>query len=192
MTPEAARRLRKSVQGAYSAAAEKPADAHAFPVGAQFALDVGYPPELLDRLPSASVERFAGVSNVAVFAEIAPGDVALDLGCGAGLDSFAAATGRVIGIDFSESMLRVASRAARGGGRSNVSFAQAAADNLPLADGAVDVALVNGIFNLNPNRAAIFAELARVVRKGGTVFAAELILTRPPEPGETGESDWFA
>ncbi len=192
MTPETARRLRDSVQGAYSAAAERPADAHAFPVGAQFALDVGYPPELLDRLPSASVERFAGVSNLAVFAEIAEGDIVLDLGCGAGLDSFAATARRVLGIDFSESMLRVASGAARECGQSNVSFAQAAAEKLPLADGAVDVALVNGIFNLNPNRAAIFAELARVVRKGGTVFAAELILTRPPGTCESSEGDWFA
>ncbi len=191
MTPETARRMRTSVQGAYSAAAERPAAAHVFPVGAQFARDVGYPKELLDRLPRASAERFAGVSNVAVFAEIEEGDTVLDLGCGAGLDSFAA-TGNVIGIDFSESMLRVAIEAARESGRTNVSFAQAGAESLPLADGAVDVALVNGIFNLNPNRAAIFAELARVVRKGGTVFAAELILTRPPAPGQTDEDDWFA
>lgn len=191
MTSATARRLRTSVQGAYGAAAERPDDAHAFPVGDRFALEVGYPPELLDRLPRASVERFAGVSNVAVFAEIAQGDLVLDLGCGAGLDSFAAG-GRVIGIDFNQSMLRVASVAARESGRWNVSFAQAAAERLPLADGAVDAAMVNGIFNLNPNRAGIFAELARVVRKGGTVFAAELILTRPPETCETRESDWFA
>ena len=191
MTPGTARRLRTRVWGAYSAAADKPADAHAFPVGAQFARDVGYPPVLLDRVPRASVERFAGVSNVAVFAEIGEGDTVLDLGCGAGLDSFAA-SGRVIGIDFSESMLGVAIEAARENGRTNVSFARAAAENLPLADGAVDVALVNGIFNLNPNRDAIFAELARVVRKGGTVFAAELILTRPHQTCETGEGDWFA
>ncbi len=109
MTLETARRLRTSVQGAYSAAAEKPADGHAFPVGERFAREVGYPRELLDRLPRASVERFAGVSNVAVFAEIAEGNAVLDLGCGAGLDSFAA-SGRVIGIDFSESMLRDRSR----------------------------------------------------------------------------------
>lgn len=191
MTSETAQRLRTSVNGAYGAAAERPADAHAFPVGERFALEVGYPPELLGRLPRASVERFAGVSNVAVFAEIVQGDLVLDLGCGAGLDSFAAG-GRVIGIDFNESMLRVASEAASASGRSNVSFAQAAAESLPFADGAVDVAMVNGIFNLNPNRAAIFAELARVVRKGGTVFAAELIVTRPTETCEMGESDWFA
>src|SRR5947208_3280116 len=67
------------------------------------------------------------------------------------------------------------------------------AERLPVSDGSIDVALVNGIFNLNPARAEIFRELARVVRPGGAVFAAELILHEPlPPTTRFSEADWFA
>ena len=76
---------------------------------------------------------------------------------------------------------------------SNVDCCRADAERLPLRDGSVDVALVNGIFNLNPGRAAIFRELARVVRPDGRVFAAELVLREPLPPAEQfSEADWFA
>ncbi len=75
----------------------------------------------------------------------------------------------------------------------NLEFYQADAEKLPIDDGSIDVALVNGIFNLNPEREAIFAELARVVREGGAVYAAELILREPLPPEiRDSESDWFA
>ena len=119
----------------------------------------------------------------------------LDLGCGAGLDSLIAAkrvgvSGRVIGIDFSEAMLRRARQGAAEIGTNSVEFYQADADNLLVEDGQMDVALVNGIFNLNPGREAIFRELARVLRPGGAVYAAELILggaTPPRGQAERGQ-----
>ena len=121
----------------------------------------------------------------------------LDLGCGAGLDSLIAAwrvglAGKVTGLDFSDAMLRRARGAAAEAGLDHVQFQRAEAERLPLPDGSVDIALVNGIFNLNTARAAIFRELARVVRPGGAVFAAELILrgSAPAEPARL--SDWFS
>jgi ArsR family transcriptional regulator len=121
----------------------------------------------------------------------------LDLGCGAGLDTLIAARrvgrdGRVVGVDFSEPMLARARRAASEARCEWVAFCRATAGRLPLADGAVDVALVNGLFNLNPERAAIFRELARVVRRGGAVYAAELILTAPLPAEQRNEASWFA
>jgi 2-polyprenyl-3-methyl-5-hydroxy-6-metoxy-1,4-benzoquinol methylase len=83
--------LRRRVRDAYSAAAVRPGDNHAFPVGRGFAESLGYPAGLLDTLPPVCVEAFAGVSNVAVSADIPPGSRVLDVGCGAGLDSFIAA-----------------------------------------------------------------------------------------------------
>lgn len=189
--------LRSAVQKAYSAAAEKPFEKHAFPVGRVLAERLGYPAELLDSLPPISVEAFAGVSNVAVFAAIAPGATVLDLGCGAGLDSLIAARrvgggGRVIGIDFSDSMLARARQAAAMLGV-DVTFVRGDAERLPLEGAAVDVALVNGIFNLNPARAQIFRELARVLRPGGHVYGAELILREAvSKPGHFTEAEWFA
>jgi arsenite methyltransferase len=190
--------LRDKVRIAYSAAAEMPQEKHAFPVGRAFAESVGYPAELLDRLPAVASDAFAGVSNVSVFAEIPSGATILDLGCGAGLDALIAArrvglAGKVIAVDFSTAMLARARQAVAEDGASNLELREAGAEQLPIADEEIDVALVNGIFNLNPARDAIFRELARVVRRGGTVFAAELILSSPlPAETRASESNWFA
>jgi arsenite methyltransferase len=167
-------------------------------VGRVFAESLGYPRELLAGLPGFVAEAFTGVSNVSVRAAIPEGAAVLDVGCGAGLDALVAArragpTGRVIGVDFSRSMLSLARRAANEAGLSRVLFCEAAAENLPLADASIDVALVNGIFNLNPAREAIFRELARVIRSGGALFAAELIVSEPlPAEMCPSEDNWFA
>ncbi len=195
---EKALRIREAVRNAYSAASKKPEAEHPFPIGRAFAESLGYPRNYLACLPSASVEAFSGVSNVSIFAEIPRGSRVLDLGCGAGLDSLIAGwrsgqRGLVLGVDFSEAMLERALEAGREADARNVHFCRAEAERLPLRDGSMDVALVNGIFNLNPMRDAIFAELARVLRPGGALYAAELIL-REPLPAEVAESeaDWFA
>ncbi len=186
--------LREQVREAYSAAARQPGEQHAFPVGRRFAESLGYPARLLDALPRFASEAFAGVSNVALFAEIPAGSTVLDLGCGAGLDSLVAArrAGHVIGADFSEPMLHRARCAALEARASNLVFIQAAAERLPLPAESVDAALVNGIFNLNPARSAIFGELRRVLRKGGSVYAAELILLGPLPEEQRSAANWFA
>lgn len=190
--------LREGVCKAYSSAAERPQDEHPFPVGRRFAESLGYPQNLLASLPSVSIDAFAGVSNVAIFADIPVGATVLDLGCGAGLDSLIAAQrvgskGRVIGVDFSEAMLARARQAVEEVGIDNVEYRHADAEKLPIEDGLTDVALVNGIFNLNPKRDAIFRELVRVVRKGGALYAAELMLREPLPPEiKNSETDWFA
>jgi len=191
-------KLRNAVCRVYSEAAQHPVDEHPFPVGRDFAESIGYPPEMLSGLPSVSIDGFAGVSNVAVFADIPVGAMVLDLGCGAGLDSLIAAkrvgpAGKVIGIDFSDAMLARARQAATEYGVKNVEFRHADAEHLPIPTGSIDVALVNGIFNLNPKREAIFRELGRVLRNGGTAYAAELILQGPLPPEiRITEGDWFA
>jgi arsenite methyltransferase len=190
--------LRCAVAQAYSAAAHRPQDQHPFPVGRGFAASLGYPQELLNSLPPVSVDAFAGVSSVSVLAELPPGSRVLDLGCGAGLDSLIAARrvgalGRVTGVDFSQAMLQRARQGVTQAGLSNIEVCQADAAGLPLADASVDVALINGIFNLNPQRTAIFQELARVLRPGGWVYAAEIILRGPlPPEVKQDRANWFA
>lgn len=189
--------LRRKVERAYSDAAENPQDEHAFPVGRAFAEGVGYSREVLSGLPATAVDTFAGVSNVSMFASIPEGAAVLDLGCGAGLDSLIAArratnSGRVLGIDFSEAMLRRARQSADETGVDNLLFVRADAERLPLPDKSVEVVMVNGIFNLNLAREMIFRELGRVVRPGGAVYAAELILSAPLAPEQNTDSNWFA
>jgi arsenite methyltransferase len=198
LSQEKADLLRAKVNVAYSTVAGGPEQKHPFPVGRDLAENLGYPPELLDTVPQISVEAFAGVSNVSMFADLRAGAAVLDLGCGAGMDSVIAArrvgaTGRVTGVDFSESMVARAQTAKQLANLPQLEFHHADAEYLPLTNNAVDVALVNGIFNLNPNRNQIFSELARVLRPGGHAYIAELILAKPlPESDRRSESNWFA
>jgi len=173
--------LLEKVREAYSKAADHPLDSHPFPMGRDFALSLGYPEDLLEGLPESAVARFTGVSNVSVFAEIPPGSTVLDLGCGAGMDSMIAAakTGPRSG--------------AAEAGAANVDFREAEGQSIPFADGSFDVVLVNGIFNLNPNRAGLFQELARVIRPGGVLYGAEIVLREPMDEEErTGLANWFS
>ncbi len=193
-----AHELRESVRLAYSTAASDPSAKHPFPVGTDFARNLGYPQELLSSIPNESVEAFAGVSAVSIQAQLREGLTVLDLGCGAGLDSLVAAervgpTGFVVGIDFSPSMLDRANRSAIRRRDLHVAFVRASAEQLPLRDSGIDVVLVNGIFNLNPFREGIFRELGRVVRPGGSVFGAELVLQSAlPESFQSGGANWFS
>jgi SAM-dependent methyltransferase len=187
--------VREGVREAYSDIARDPHGEHPLPVGRALAEGLGYTPAWLDSVPAASVESFAGVSCVPCFAEVTEASSVLDLGCGAGLDSLLLArrAASVLGVDFSPEMLARARRAAAAAGAANVTLRQGDAEAIPAPDGSIDVAVVNGVFNLNPARAEIFRELARVVRPGGSVYAAELILSGPLPPEDASSPrDWFA
>lgn len=190
--------LRESVREAYSDAATHPQGKHHFPVGTAFALSVGYPQEWLDRLPAEASEAFAGVSNVSLRAPIPEGALVVDLGCGAGLDTIVAAhrvgtPGRVIGVDFSAPMLQRARCAARRSGVHNIDLVAAAAEAVPFSDASADFVIVNGIFNLNPRRREIFAQLARILKPQGQVFGAELVLHATlPDSLQAGSANWFS
>ena len=96
-------------------------------------------------------------------------------------------------MDFSEAMLTRARTAATKMKTTNVEFRQSSAEALPLENASIDVAMVNGIFNLNPAREKIFQELARVMKTGGVVYSAEMILREPLSSEEvTNTDDWFA
>jgi cyclopropane fatty-acyl-phospholipid synthase-like methyltransferase len=187
--------LRERVRRTYGRIAEAPAGEHPFAVGRGLAERAGYPAAWLDAAPRIAVEAFAGVSCLPCFAEIGPGARVLDAGCGVGLDLVLVAprAERVVGVDFSREMVERARTTITAAGASNVELALADAETMAERVGPVDVALVNGIFNLNPRRSEIFRELAAAVRPGGAVYAAELVLKGPLPAGvEATEADWFA
>jgi len=193
-----ARVLEEAVREAYSAAALNPKDGHPFPVGRKYAESIGYPAQLLDTLPESAVAAFAGVANLPLIAPVKNGIRALDLGCGAGLDGLIAACragpeALVVGVDFSDAMLARAARSAAAAGVSNLAFCLANGGAMPFREGAFDLALANGIFNLNPARDRLFHELARVVHPGGLVYAAELVKKEGvTSVAETDIRNWFA
>ncbi|MBX3171286.1 MAG: methyltransferase domain-containing protein [Candidatus Eremiobacteraeota bacterium] len=181
--------LSEQVRQCYSHIAEDPTRNAPFVVGRALAEALNYP---IDQLPAVAVEAFCGVANLSVQAHMDPDDLVLDLGCGSGTDTLLAArrSNRVVGIDFSRSMLSRAREAVELAGLArNVFLLHSQAHQLPLLDASVDVALANGLFNLNPQRQEIFAELARVLRADGRVYAAELILNEPIHTSDP--IDWF-
>lgn len=185
--------LQNEVKEAYSRIALAPAQDPPFPTGLDLARGVGYSDSALDSIPDVSVEAFCGVANVSQFARIGTDDVVLDLGCGAGLDTILSArrAAKVVAVDFSVPMLLRTQRAVAAAGlEAKVTLLRAEAQHLPLLEASIDVAIVNGIFNLNPVRQQIFEELARVIRPGGCLYAAELILKEPLPDSEKADN-WF-
>ncbi len=181
----------------YGQVAVNPKGRFNFPVGKEFAVSVGYSKQLLDRLPESIVESFCGVNYPPSFKEMKKGDVVLDIGCGAGLDLYVASTivgpdGKVIGIDFSAEMVEKARANMKILGVTNVEVKRAYSDKIPLEDESVDVVTSNGIYNLSPNKEAVFNEAYRVLKPGGTIALSEIVLKKPLEEEirKTIE-DWF-
>ncbi|MBA4182161.1 MAG: hypothetical protein C0506_16365 [Anaerolinea sp.] len=177
--------LRAGVREAYSRVALKPFEQHPFPAGAALAESLGYARELVIDHPLAA-DAFVGVSCLPGFVEVDSGMRVLDVGCGAGLDALAIGprVRGIIGLDFSAEMLARAS--------AQLDVVQAAAERMPFADACFDAALANGIFNLNPRREEIFAEMARVLRPGGRAWGAELILKGALDEEARSDASWFA
>lgn len=181
----------------YGQVAVNPKGRFNFPVGKEFAVSVGYSKQLLNKLPESMVESFCGVNYPPSFKEMKKGDVVLDIGCGVGLDLYIASTivgsdGKVIGIDFSVEMVEKARTNMKILGVTNVEVKRAYSDKIPLEDESVDVVTSNGIYNLSPNKEAVFNEAYRVLKPSGIIALSEIVLKKPLEEEirKTME-DWF-
>jgi arsenite methyltransferase len=172
--------LRDEIEKTYTDVSTDPAKDFLFPTGRSWAEDLGYPSELA-RVPERTVESFAGVANPHVLGRIEPGQVVLDLGCGAGTDLLIAAQmvgpeGRAIGIDMTPTMLERARASATEMGLENVELHQGLIESLPVPDESVDVVISNGVIDLVPDKDAVFAEIDRVLRPGGRLQVADVVI----------------
>jgi len=179
--------LREQVREKYREVALNPRQAFHFHTGRDLAARCGYEAAAVGALPGRAVESFAGVANPFSLGRLRPGEQIVDVGSGAGFDSFIAAgqvgqDGRVVGVDMTAEMLAKARASARALGLEQVEFREGLAEQLPVADGWADAVISNGVINLCADKKAVFAEIRRVLKPGGRLQFADIANGRPVPP----------
>lgn len=182
--PEA---LRAQVRDKYREVAVEPGASFHFHTGRSLAGRLGYAAFEVEALPDQAVESFAGVGNPFSLRRLDPGEHVVDVGAGAGFDSFIAAghvglTGRVVGVDMTPEMLSKSRQTVEVLGLPQVEFREGLAETLPVEDDWADVVISNGVINLCADKKAVFSEIHRVLRPGGHLQFADIANGRPVPP----------
>ena len=180
--------LRAEVRDKYREVATHPHGEFHVHTGRPLAARLGYDQVVVDALPDRAVESFAGVANPFTLRALSPGERVVDVGSGAGFDSFVAAAqvgpeGQVVGVDMTAEMLAKSRGTAEQLGLDHVSFREGLAEALPVEDGWADVVISNGVFNLCLDKGAVFREVWRVLCPGGVLQFAD-IANGNPVPAE--------
>ena len=188
--------LRTAIQDEYAEVAASPSKGFHFHTGRALAVMLGYERSETDALPDSVIESFAGVGNPFVFGRLHAGETVVEVGSGAGFDAVLAArhvgpSGRVTGVDMTPAMLDKARANAALSALGNLEFRQGYIEELPIPDGVADVVISNGVINLSPDKERVFREIARVLKPGGRVQIADIVVTQAvPEAAKENVDLW--
>ena len=190
--------LREEVKNKYREVAVDPGGEFHFHTGRYLAARLGYDADVVDALPDAAVESFAGVANPFSLGSLGAGERVVDAGSGGGFDSVIAAgqvgpKGRVVGIDMTEEMLAKSRATADAMGLGHVEFREGLLEDMPVEDGWADVVISNGVINLCADKRGVFGEIMRVLRPGGRLQFADIANGQPvPEEAIRDIDLWTA
>jgi arsenite methyltransferase len=182
------RALRDAINDEYAAVATNPEQGFHFHTGRRLTALLGYDDAWLEGIPEATIASFAGTGNPFRLGRLPLGAHIVDVGCGAGIDSFIASNmvgdaGRVVGIDMTIAMLDKARRSAEESAAANVEFREGLAEALPVDEEWADVVISNGAMNLCPHKLAALSEMARVLKPGGRLQIADILVQKPVGDG---------
>ena len=179
--------LRAEVREKYREVAEDPNRSFHFHTGRGLAARLGYDQAAVDALPDRAVESFAGVGNPFSLRTLVAGERVVDVGSGAGFDTFIAAgqvgpTGHVIGVDMTPEMLVKSRETTQMLGFDHVEIREGFAEQLPVEDGWADAVISNGVINLCADKRAVFDDIFRVLKPGGWLQFADIANGKPVPP----------
>jgi arsenite methyltransferase len=198
MTEPEIRQIRAGIQEKYAKVATEGAGCcFKYPTGKEGMTLQGYPLDIINALPDEVLADFCGVGNPFSLGPLYPGDAVLDIGCGAGVDSLVAARlvgegGRVVGVDVTPAMVERAQANLARLGWPQVSFQLADAEALPFPDNDFDAVISNGVFNLTLNKARALQEAHRVLKPGGRLMLADMVLVAAlPQDRQDQIANWY-
>jgi SAM-dependent methyltransferase len=180
----------------YAKVSANPNGIFRYPTGRDGLVGLRYDPDLVQNLPESAVGSYCGVGNPFSLGPIHPGENVLDVGCGGGLDTMAAATlvsaaGRVVGMDMITEMLGRAKKNLIDFPFTNVTFLRASGEDLPFSDETFNAVISNGVFNLIPDKAGAVAEVFRVLKSGGRLMIADqFLIGESPDDKQIRVDNW--
>jgi SAM-dependent methyltransferase len=190
--------LESKVKAMYRDVAENPFGEFHFEMGRTMAERLGYAPADLDRIPAEAIESFAGVGYYFHLADLAPGEIVVDLGSGSGMDTFVAslkvgARGKVTGVDMTDEQRAKAERLRDRDGFLNVTYVKGYIEDAPLPDGVADAVISNGVINLATDKSTVFREAARLLKSGGRFAISDIVTeVRLPDSIVCNSTLWAA